>query len=154
MSENKRFSSYVERLNWALGLVHTNTFSFENAFISLHHAFRSHWYTGNFHRKLIDSKTLFKVDQNETAYMCRISVDGQKRSKTRQNENENIAGRTCNSIVFERFSVDCRKCIKTVVWTQIDRCFFDDKENAYLWKRVIVDRASVATGTKSLNTCE
>ena len=37
----------------------------------------------------------------------------------------------CNSIAFERFSVDSRKRIKTVVWTQIDRCDFDDNENSY-----------------------
>ena len=30
-----------------------------------------------------------------------------------------------NSIVFEHFSVDSRKCIKMVVWTRLDRCVFD-----------------------------
>ena len=47
---------------------------------------------------------------------------------------------TCNSIVFELFSVDSRKCIKTVVWTRTVRRDFDDKENAYFWKRFSVDR--------------
>ena len=32
--------------------------------------------------------------------------------------------------VFERFGVDSRKCTKTLAWTQIDRCVFDDNENA------------------------
>lgn len=32
---------------------------------------------------------------------------------------------------FERFSVDSRKHIKTVVWTRIHRCVFDDNENEY-----------------------
>ena len=35
---------------------------------------------------------------------------------------------TCNSSVFERFSADSRKRIKTVVWTRIDRCVFDDNK--------------------------
>ena len=34
-------------------------------------------------------------------------------------------------IIFERVSVDSRKIIETVVWTRIDRCVFDDNENAY-----------------------
>ena len=36
-----------------------------------------------------------------------------------------------DSIIFERVSVDSRKSIETVVWTRIDRCVFDDNENAY-----------------------
>ena len=28
---------------------------------------------------------------------------------------------------------------KTVVWTRIDRCVFDDTDNGYLWKRISVD---------------
>ena len=32
---------------------------------------------------------------------------------------------------FPASSVDTKKCIKTVVWTRIDRRFFDEKENAY-----------------------
>ena len=35
--------------------------------------------------------------------------------------------------VFERFCVDGRKRIKTVVWTRIDGCFFDDNENELVW---------------------
>ena len=38
---------------------------------------------------------------------------------------------TRHSIVFERSSVGCRKRIKTVVRTRIDRCVFGDNENAY-----------------------
>ena len=34
-----------------------------------------------------------------------------------------------------------RKRTKALVWTQIDRCVFDDNENAYFWKRVSVERA-------------
>ena len=40
---------------------------------------------------------------------------------------------TCDSTVFERFCVDGRKRIKTVVWTRIDGCFFDDNENELVW---------------------
>ena len=40
---------------------------------------------------------------------------------------------TCNSIVFNHFSVDSRKRIKTVVWTRIDGCVFNDNENALVW---------------------
>ena len=55
-----------------------------------------------------------------------------------------------NSIVLERFSVGSRKRIKTVVWTRIvDRCVFDDNENAYFWKHISVDRAS----DKCFQTC-
>lgn len=36
---------------------------------------------------------------------------------------------TMCSIVFELFSVDSPKRIKTVVWTGIDRCVFDHNEN-------------------------
>ena len=32
--------------------------------------------------------------------------------------------------VFERFGVDSPKRAKTLVWTQIGRCVFDDNENA------------------------
>ena len=50
--------------------------------------------------------------------------------------SENVAY-TVNSR-FHRISVtvDSRKRIKTVVWTRIHRCVFDDNENAYLWKRI------------------
>ena len=41
-------------------------------------------YAERFHRKLIDEKTLLKVDQNENAYIHRISVDGQKKKKKKQ----------------------------------------------------------------------
>ena len=43
------------------------------------------------------------------------------------------------SIVFERFSVNSRKRIKTVVWTGSDRCVLDNNENAKFWKRISVD---------------
>ena len=33
---------------------------------------------------------------------------------------------TRNSIVLEHFGVDSRKCIKTAVWTLLDRCVFND----------------------------
>ena len=33
---------------------------------------------------------------------------------------------TCNSMVLERYSVDSRRRIKTVVWTRIDSFVFDD----------------------------
>ena len=37
-------------------------------------------------------------------------------------------------IVFERFSVDSRKRIKTVVWTRVDRCVFHDERKRILLK--------------------
>ena len=50
---------------------------------------------------------------------------------------ENIAGPCVGSmgnfIVFERFGVDSRKRVKTLVWTQIDRCVFDDNKNTLVW---------------------
>ena len=46
-----------------------------------------------------------------------------------------------HSVQFYRFSVDSRKRIKRVVWTQIGRYFFDNNENSYFWKRISVDRA-------------
>ena len=51
------------------------------------------------------------------------------------------AGSGDENVVFERFCVDSRKRIKIVVWTRIDRCVFDDNENAYFWKRISVNRA-------------
>ena len=38
---------------------------------------------------------------------------------------------TGNSVVFECSSVVFRRRIKTVVCLRIDRCVFDDNENAY-----------------------
>ena len=66
-----------------------------------------------------------KVDQNENTYISQKCG----RSKMHLNENDDV--KTCNSIVFERFSVDSRKRIRKVVWTRIDRCVSDDRENAY-----------------------
>ena len=47
---------------------------------------------------------------------------------------------TCSSIVFERFSVDSRKRVKTVEWTRIDECFLDDNENAFFWNAFSIHR--------------
>ena len=41
---------------------------------------------------------------------------------------------TKSSIVFERFSVDSRKRIKTVIWTRVDRCVFDEERKRKLLK--------------------
>ena len=43
---------------------------------------------------------------------------------------------TFNFIDVERFSMDSRKRFKTVVWTPIDWCVFDDNEDSYFWKRI------------------
>ena len=77
-------------------------------------------------------------------------MDGRKRIKMKTITKNNAGAFFCSKriefnlrhrVQFYRFSVDSRKRIKTVVWTQIDRCFFDDNENSYFWKRISVDRA-------------
>ena len=60
---------------------------------------------------------------------------------------------TCNSIVFERFSVDSRKRIKTVLWTRIHRCIFYNNENAYFSKRISADRDLVNIRTVWQSSC-
>ena len=50
---------------------------------------------------------------------------------------------TCRFNLFECYSLDSQKCIKTVLWTQIDQSVFNDYENAYFWKCILVDRVSV-----------
>ena len=97
-----------------------------------------------FYRERIDLKAFLKVDQIENvliSYWC-------GRSKTHQNEStDKIAGacvccmrlrtydRTYNSVFFKRFSVNRRKRVKTVAWTRIERCVFDDNENAYFLRQ-------------------
>ena len=39
----------------------------------------------------------------------------------------------CNFIVFDCYSVERRKRIKTVVWTRINGCVYDDDEQSLLW---------------------
>ena len=76
-----------------------------------------------------------------------ISVDGRKRIKIKT-MTENITGAyVCSMRIefnfhhnvqlyrFRTFWYGQSKTIKTVVWTRIDRCVFDDNKNAYLWKR-------------------
>ena len=81
-------------------------------------------------------------------------VENGRKSNKMKTMNENIAGacvcsmhREFNSLYnlqFYRirtfFCVDSRKRIKTLVWTRIDRCVFDDEENAFFWKNISVDR--------------
>ena len=83
-------------------------------------------------------------------HTCCIRVDGRKRVKMKTMTKKIAGACVCSmpiefslshSVQFYRFSVDSRKRIKTVVWTQIDRCDFDDNENSYFWKRISVDRA-------------
>ena len=73
-----------------------------------------------------------------------IGVDGRKRMKMKRwskisqalvcfehaDSDQLAPQRAILSGVFERFGVDSRKHTKTLVWTQIDRCVFDDNENA------------------------
>ena len=84
-------------------------------------------YTERFHRKRIDLKTLLKVDQNENAYMYRTGVDGQTRVKM-TTMTKKIAGACVCSMciefnsrhhIFEHFSMDSRKRVKTVGWTRL-----------------------------------
>ena len=39
----------------------------------------------------------------------------------------------CNFIVFDCYSVERRKRIKTVVWTRINGCLYDDDEQSLPW---------------------
>ena len=39
----------------------------------------------------------------------------------------------CNFMVFDCYSVERRKRIKTVVWTRINGCLYDDDEQSLLW---------------------
>ena len=79
--------------------------------------------------------------------------NGWKRIKMKT-KTENIAGAgVCSMRIevhlrqnvqfYERFNVDSRKRIKTVVWTRIDRCVFAAYENVYFWKRISVGIAWV-----------
>ena len=95
-----------------------------------------HQYAEGFDRKRIDLKTHFKVDQNVNFIRILLVWTVENASLT-----ENIAGACVFSMLIElnlrhivqfypeRFSVS-RKRIKRVVWTPIDRCVFDDNENA------------------------
>jgi len=70
-----------------------------------------------------------------------ISMDVRKRIKMKT-MTEYIAGACVCSMrlhhnAFECFSVDIRKRIKTVEWTRMDRCFFDDNGNAYYLKTAL-----------------
>ena len=47
---------------------------------------------------------------------------------------------TCNSIVWNVLEWTLENAWK-LKCTRIDRCVFGDKENAYFWKRISVDRA-------------
>ena len=106
--------------------------------------FNSHLFVERFQRK-----TLLKVDQNETTYIsyeCGRSKTVEKRIKMKTMTKisqmrvfiDPFVACACNSIVFERF---IRKRITTLLWTRIDRCAFDDNENAYSAFES-VDRAS------------
>lgn len=72
-----------------------------------------------------------------------IGVDGRKRMKMKLSKISQALvcfehadrvhlgpQRAILSGVFERFGVDSPKRTKTLVWTQIGRCVFDDNENA------------------------
>ena len=133
--------------------VRPHPFSSENAYISMRWDLPSTLIRWAFLSKTHDFKTLLKMDQNENAYIS-IKVDGRKRSKCIKRWQKISWVRmfvactysstyvtTCNSMVLERFSVDSRKRIKKVVWTRIDRCVFNDNENAHFWKRISVDKA-------------
>ena len=72
-----------------------------------------------------------------------IGVDGRKRMKMKLSKISQALvcfehadrvhlgpQRAILSGVFERFGVESPKRTKTLVWTQIGRCVFDDNENA------------------------
>ena len=77
-------------------------------------------------------KTLLKVDQNENAYMYCTGVDGQTRVKMKT-MTKKIAGACvcCVRIelnsrhhIFEHFSMDSRKRVKTVGWTPLLKTYW------------------------------
>ena len=123
------------------GPVHNDAFAFENAYSLMR--FRSLW------------KRFWKWIETKT-HTYRISLDcrnGWKRIKMKT-KTENIAGAgVCSMRIevhlrqnvqfYERFNVESRKRIKTVVWTRIDRCVFAAYENVYFWKRISVGIAWV-----------
>ena len=105
-----------------------------------------HTNTLSVHRKRMILKLSWKWIETKT-HTYRIKVDGRKRSKCIKRWQKISWVRVfvafaysstyltkCNSIVFERFSVESRKRIKAVVWTRIDRCIFDDNEKCILLK--------------------
>ena len=79
-------------------------------------------------------------------------VENGRKSIKMKTMNENIAGAcVCNMRIefnsFHKvqicrfrtfFRVDSRKRVKTVVWTRIDRCVFNDDENAYFWRKSLI----------------
>ena len=78
-----------------------------------------------------------------------VSVDGRKCIKNKT-MTEDSAGTcvssmhvelnvtACKFILFDCYNVERRKRIKTVVWTQIYRCIYDDDENTKFCKVVTV----------------
>ena len=77
-------------------------------------------------------KTLLKVDQNENAYMYCTGVDGQTRVKMKTMTNKIAGACVCcvrielNSRhhIFEHFSMDSRKRVKTVGWTPLLKTYW------------------------------
>ena len=135
-----RLAILASSLEWLVG-VHTNAFSFENVYIfdAPAQALRPHSYG--------DTLSVFLENAYYISYQCGPSVqNGRKRIKIKtmteicqisqarmfvECAQSSIYVTTCDSTVFERFTVDSLKRIKTLVWTRIDRCFFNDNENAY-----------------------
>ena len=70
-------------------------------------------------RKLIKMKTI--TENMVGACVCSIT-------------RVQLTSTTCNSIVFERSSLDSQKRIRRVVWTPIDQRVFSENENALFCK--------------------
>ena len=87
----------------------TNRFSFENAYISMRHAFRPHYRAERFHRKRIDLKIVLKVDQNENAFTPYLSGRS-KTVKSYRNEidDRNIAAAFVGSTRILEFMTHLR----------------------------------------------
>ena len=87
----------------------TNKFSFENAYISMRHAFRPHYRAERFFRKRLDLKILLKVDHIENAFTSYLRGRS-KTIKTHQNEidDQNIAGAFVCSMQIVEFMTNLR----------------------------------------------
>ena len=148
--------SFINPKDVAKAPLHINAFSFETAYISMRLGLPSTLIRWAFSSKTYRFENALESGSNENAYTS-FQCEQSKTHRTESDDRKYLRHvsrfdvwfawsstyvTTCYSIVFERFSADCRNCIKTVLWTQIDRCVFDDnKKKAYFWKRSSKERA-------------
>lgn len=124
-----------------VGPINTNVFSFQNIYIHMRLGLSStliRWaFTSTTHRfeNTLDRGSKWK--RSPKLWQARVFVACAESS---------TYVTTRSAIVFLRFCLDSRKRIKSVVWTRIDLCVFDDNESEYLWKHISVDKALGSMG--------